>query len=132
MKPDLTQVMACEERKHCAICRSSGAFRLILKAKGVVEERDFECPFGVPWAVPKLDAYDQVRWPAWARFIAEHATGADAGVGDTVARHFGVAGRAFKAWFATTFRRSCGCEERREVLNLKYPYKSRDAGTGHH
>jgi hypothetical protein len=54
-----------------------------------------------------------------ARFAAQP----DAGLGDTIARHFGVPGAAFKAWFKTIFGRSCRCAERQETLNFRYPYQ---------
>lgn len=62
-------------------------------------------------------------WPLWAKAIKSMAIEADKGVGDTVARVFGVVGGGqFKEWFKKSFGRSCGCSERQESLNKQYQY----------
>src|SRR5215469_4830092 len=63
------------------------------------------------------------QWPFWAKKIAGFRREGDAGLGDTVTHLIGDERSArFKTWFAGTFGRSCGCTERREWLNARFPY----------
>jgi len=62
-------------------------------------------------------------WPFWATSIARIKSPADTGVGDTIARVVGpVGGEAYKAWFKRLFGKSCGCQERQDELNRRFPY----------
>lgn len=63
-------------------------------------------------------------WPLWAKAMALLAKPEDVGIGDVIARTIGpVGGDKFKAWYAATFNRSCGCAERQESFNIQYPLK---------
>ena len=104
-------------------CRTDAAFRRSIVAAGMADDRDFACPFGVTPETSGKARYVQNHWPPWAQVLSRFGAPPDAGLGDTIARHFGVAGDAFKGWFKATFGRSCGCSERQETLNLKYPYQ---------
>ena len=61
------------------------------------------------------------QWPAAARFIARLATPEDKGVGSTIERLLGSAGRLFKAMVAR-LGKDCGCSRRRDTLDARYPY----------
>jgi hypothetical protein len=61
------------------------------------------------------------KWPMWAKIISKQKTKNDVGVGDTVSRLI-VGGESFKLWFKNRFGKSCGCAERQDALNKKYPY----------
>lgn len=67
-------------------------------------------------------AVPREKWPAWISKIAEHAAPPDRGVGDTVERMAGGAGKLFKAMFTKITGRDCGCDGRRDSLNARYPY----------
>jgi hypothetical protein len=61
--------------------------------------------------------------PKWVGVVKKLATPEDLGVGDTIARVIGpVGGDAFKLWFEKLFGCSCGCPERQEELNRRFPY----------
>ena len=62
------------------------------------------------------------QWPRWASVLAEYATTEDAGIGDIVARKLGKTGEAFKA-FMKSIGIDCGCQQRQEWLNQRYPLK---------
>ena len=63
------------------------------------------------------------QWPTWAATIAKLKADGDTGIGDTIARVIGpVGGAAFKRYFKTIFGKSCGCDERQDALNRRYPY----------
>ena len=68
-------------------------------------------------------------WPAnifgvVARALKLMRTPEDKGVGDTIARVVGpIGGDAYKVWFMDTFGRSCGCTERQDSLNERFPYE---------
>lgn len=65
----------------------------------------------------------RARWPKLAKAAALLANGTDAGVGDTVERVVGpVGGDAYKAWYLIVTGQPCGCGERKEALNRRYPY----------
>jgi len=62
-------------------------------------------------------------WPAWAKGLKLISTKEDKGIGDTIARTIGpLGGDAFKTWFPKITGKSCGCNERQETLNKRYPY----------
>jgi hypothetical protein len=118
-----TESVHCAMRVHCVSCRGDAAFRRSIVDRGLAQERDFACPFGVTLETAAEARYERARWPGWARGMARFAAPPDTGLGDTIARHFGVTGEAFKGWFKAMFGRSCGCAERQETLNFKYPYQ---------
>lgn len=71
------------------------------------------------YAAPQLPA----KWPAYARILARIRNSDDAGIGDTIARVIGpVGGEAYKTWFKRLFGKPCGCQERQDELNRRYPY----------
>ncbi len=61
-------------------------------------------------------------WPILLRPLRLLARSGDTGLGDIVERTIGpIGGQAFEKWYLTTFGRSCGCPERREEWNARYP-----------
>ena len=72
--------------------------------------------------VPTITAQPRHKWPAWATAIARFSKTQDSGVGDTaqrIAAKFG--GEQFKT-FAKTLGMPCGCTERQQDWNTRYPY----------
>jgi hypothetical protein len=68
-------------------------------------------------AVPKED------WPLWARAVARLKKDVDAGVGDTIERVIGkTSSEAFKKWFKAITGHDCGCTQRKEYFNERFPY----------
>jgi hypothetical protein len=117
------KALDCAGRVHCAACRGDARFRQTLVAAGIVEERDFECAYGVTVETAGDARFYRQNWPGWARLLATGAAPPDRGLGDTLARRFGGAGEAFKAGFKALVGRACGCAERQETLNQKYPFR---------
>ena len=68
---------------------------------------------------PNLYA-DRRNWPLSLRPMRLLAQTGDKGLGDIVERTI-PKGDAFKLWFKATFGFSCGCDERKNWLNLNYP-----------
>lgn len=67
-------------------------------------------------------AKKKFSWPVWARAIAAISKEGERGVGDTVERVIGKENSEnFKAW-AKTAGFDCNCDQRKEWLNVKYPY----------
>lgn len=63
------------------------------------------------------------EWPTWVKLAALEKNDSDKGVGDTIARCIGaIGGNLYKAWYEKVTGQKCGCAERQEALNLKYPY----------
>lgn len=62
------------------------------------------------------------KWPAWAKAVGSQRDQIDAGVGDTIERLAGAAGRTFKAMFKKLTGQPCGCADRRKLFNRLYPY----------
>lgn len=62
------------------------------------------------------------KWPIGVKLIAEARKPGDTGVGDIVARKLGKTGEAFKA-FMKSIGIDCGCQQRQEWLNQRYPLK---------
>ena len=61
-------------------------------------------------------------WPIYARPLKLLAISGDKGLGDIIARTIGpIGGDAYKAWFKLAFGKSCGCTERQNSLNQKFP-----------
>lgn len=68
-------------------------------------------------AIPRSD------WPLWVTVLSKMRAKDDRGAGDTIARVVGpIGGEAFKKWHEKTFGQSCGCSERQESLNERYPW----------
>ncbi len=63
---------------------------------------------------------DRKNWPLILRPMRLLAKDGDKGLGDIVARNI-PKGDAFKAWFRSTFGRSCGCDSRTNWLNANFP-----------
>jgi hypothetical protein len=65
----------------------------------------------------------QEQWPLWIKTAALEKNDSDKGVGDTLARCIGaIGGNLYKAWYEKITGQKCGCSERQELLNLKYPF----------
>lgn len=63
------------------------------------------------------------KWPAWAKGVALLKKDCDKGVGDTVERIIGKSNSAaYKAFYLATFKKSCGCSNRKAEWNVKYKY----------
>jgi hypothetical protein len=60
--------------------------------------------------------------PFAARWIAKRKIASDAGVGDTLARLLGGTGERFKWWYRKIFGTDCGCGDRQQRLNQRFPY----------
>lgn len=83
-----------------------------------------------PWAKIAEVAVVEAPWPWWAKGVRMLRSPDDIGVGDTIAREIGpIGGDAFKAW-SKRIGFHCGCEQRQEVLNKRYPYVKKDAFSG--
>lgn len=65
---------------------------------------------------------DRSTWPILARTLAKLAIPADRGIGDVVHRHAAkLGGEEFKHIFRKLTGHDCGCENRQDKLNAKYP-----------
>lgn len=61
-------------------------------------------------------------WPLWARTLRRRRRPDEIGVGDTAKRMFAkLGGERFKIW-AERLGIPCGCIERQEEWNRRYPY----------
>lgn len=61
-------------------------------------------------------------WPLLLRPMKLLAKEGDTGLGDIVERTIGpVGGDAYKIWYKTAFGKTCGCTERKDALNERYP-----------
>lgn len=60
-------------------------------------------------------------WPAWARAVSTFGTSADVGVGDTIKRCLGTAGKLFEATLRT-IGAPCQCATRQAEFNARFPY----------
>lgn len=82
-----------------------------------------------PATKPKPKQRKEIVWPSnvfglVARTIKLMRALDDNGVGDTIARVVGpIGGEAYKAWFLQTFGKACGCTERQDQLNERFPYE---------
>lgn len=109
----------CRSRAHCVACRAQQPMN------GMVFP--VECPYGVTLETaaslkPVAKPAEPQKWPTLALPMKLLAKPGDKGLGDIVARVIGpIGGDAFKAWYAATFGKSCGCEVRQEVWNRRYP-----------
>ncbi len=74
-------------------------------------------PFGFSGGIAK-----SFEWPLWAKAFKQFATPDDKGIGDVVARMIGDENSAkFKVWHLAIFRRTCRCNGRQNLWNMKYP-----------
>jgi hypothetical protein len=74
-------------------------------------------------AKPILEKWPRNPFGMFARGFKLLRTKEDTGIGDTIARLVGpVGGDAYKQWFKETFGKSCGCTERQQDLNERFPY----------
>lgn len=73
---------------------------------------------------PKLEVTPhELPWPLAARGIAALRKEADRGAGDTLARLIKAGGgNTYKAVFMALTGRSCGCGQRQDWLNKRFPY----------
>lgn len=68
--------------------------------------------------IPRTD------WPAAANLIAMLAAPSDVGVGDTIKRQLGIAGKLYQAAFRALTGGNCaGCGFRQNKWNQLYPYE---------
>jgi hypothetical protein len=68
------------------------------------------------------------EWPRPVRALAVLAKPGESGVGDTAQRLIGhMGGEAMKRLYVELVGRDCGCNARRERLNLLYPYSAQQA-----
>lgn len=62
------------------------------------------------------------KWPRWVKLVAMLRKPEDKGVGDTVASIAAkMGGDKFKVW-AERLKIPCGCSERQDLWNVRYPY----------
>lgn len=74
-------------------------------------------------AKPIVEKWPRNPFGMFARGFKLLRTPEDTGIGDTIARLVGpVGGDAYKKWFKDTFGKSCGCTERQQDLNERFPY----------
>lgn len=63
------------------------------------------------------------KTPRWVRIVRRLRIPSDIGIGDTLQRQFAkYGGERFKEW-ATKLGIDCGCTERQNHYNKKYPYQ---------
>ncbi len=74
-----------------------------------------------PTILPKRQPETNI--PIWAKLIGKHRQTQDVGVGDTLARLLSKvqADKVAHLWERYTGK-MCGCVDRKQHLNLKYPY----------
>ena len=62
------------------------------------------------------------EWPMPIKALKMFSKKEDRGIGDTIARVVGpIGGEAYKRWHLREFGKPCGCAERQQRLNQKYP-----------
>jgi hypothetical protein len=61
------------------------------------------------------------EWPLFFHPLKQLAQPGDRGMGDIIHRYLG--GDAFPNWFEKQFGRSCGCVNRVDWLNQRFPYR---------
>jgi hypothetical protein len=115
------KTITLERLKEVSANRGEGFFDYVVSL-GAVENEVLSIPNGALAGIANKFKPAQ-RWPAWAMLVAKLSAPQDLGVGDTIARTIGpVGGSAYKNWYLTTFGKTCGCTERQEQLNAKFPY----------
>lgn len=78
-------------------------------------------PVQVTVSAPSHIAPESSEWPWWAKALKKRAQAGEKGIGDTLARKFGSTGEAFKK-VMECIGIQCGCQQRQEWLNARYPY----------
>ena len=64
----------------------------------------------------------KLEWPPILVPLKRSAKEGDRGAGDIIARVIGpIGGDVFKKWYKTIFGTDCGCGNRQEVLNQRWP-----------
>lgn len=128
---------ACTSEVHCGDCRDREhgrekrrwwAKRFTMPPGG----EDFACPKergAKPWGykpaarkIPPPAAIPRSKWPAHIAAVAKFASPEDTGVGDTIERLAGGAGKLFAAMFKALTGQDCGCGGRKDALNTRYSY----------
>lgn len=62
------------------------------------------------------------EWPVILNVLKSQAQPGDRGAGDIIARLVGpIGGDKFKAWYLHLFGKDCGCGDRQEALNQRWP-----------
>lgn len=66
------------------------------------------------------------KWPLLVRAVARLRQPGEIGIGDTLTRIIeGVEGDTLAAWYERVTGQDCGCSDRRERLNARFPYPER-------
>src|SRR5215467_6672077 len=72
--------------------------------------------------IPSPSAEKPRTWPIILSPLRLMAREGDRGAGDIIARVIGpIGGDAFKKWYKVTFGKDCGCGNRQEALNARWP-----------
>lgn len=95
-----------------------------LEDRGICPKGYFE-PGAVVEVIPATYSAPLADWPWWAKAIKKRAQPREKGIGDTLARKFGGAGERFKRAMER-IGIECGCQQRQEWLNARYPYGVKD------
>jgi hypothetical protein len=75
-----------------------------------------------PALLPDIQPIPFEQWPLAYQKLIEWAEPGDIGIGDIIERKIAqIGGTEFKKRFKGIFGRDCGCEARKEKLNLLYP-----------
>lgn len=83
---------------------------------------DGDCVAPAPMpSVPK-QPIPRNKWPLHIKVIAVFRSSSDTGIGDTIERCAGTAGRSFKDWYKEKTGKPCGCDGRKDAFNFLYPY----------
>jgi hypothetical protein len=115
------------------IIEDSIAAPLISKCNGeisLIDESDYGRQIMIPSLPQKFKSNIQEipheEWPLAIRlFISASRKPSDTGLGDIVERIIGpIGGEEFKRWYKTIFGKDCGCGQRKQWLNGRYPLKS--------
>ena len=69
----------------------------------------------------RLEFSPMGTWPDLLRTVAKLRRPNETGIGDTIHRLIPLADE-FEKWFLRFIGHSCGCADRREWLNLRYPF----------
>jgi len=127
MHPSIMPSRVAEIRK--AICKEAGCqhpdeeFFLdpCSSCRGNFGVYSSDCQTAAPAILHKPSTPTQ-PWPLLALPFKLLAVHGDTGLGDIVARIVGpIGGAAYKVWYKKTFNKPCGCNERQDSLNQKFP-----------
>lgn len=102
------------------LCTVNGANVIDNSAAGFCPKGYFNAPDSAFRPQPILPV-PRDKWPTWAAKVAEYAAPGDLGVGSTISRELGTAGRLVKATLKA-LGVPCGCDRREAEFNLRYPY----------